>query len=166
VLHHLADPAAGLRALVSVLRPGGLMRLGLYSERARRDVVAAREFIAAGGYGTDGPGIRRCRAAIMAEPARFARVLARRDFYTTSACRDLLFHVQERRFTIPAIAELLAAHDLRFVGFLLEPFIARRYAMHFPDDRSRVDLERWDAFEAEFPDIFAGMYRFWVQRPA
>jgi Tfp pilus assembly protein PilF/SAM-dependent methyltransferase len=166
VLHHLADPAAGVRALVSVLRPGGLMRLGLYSERARRDVVAAREFIAAGGCGTEGADIRRCRAAIMAEPARFARVLARRDFYTTSACRDLLFHVQERRFTIPAIGELLAAHGLRFIGFLLEPHVARRYAMRFPEDDSRGDLARWDAFEAEFPDTFAGMYRFWVQRPA
>ena len=50
VLHHLADPFAGWRVLLSLLRPGGIMRLGLYSEIARRDIVAARDFIAARGY--------------------------------------------------------------------------------------------------------------------
>src|SRR5215471_19250288 len=34
VLHHLADPLAGWRALLSLLRPGGFMRVGLYSELA------------------------------------------------------------------------------------------------------------------------------------
>ena len=32
VLHHLADPCAGWRVLLSLLRPGGLMCIGLYSE--------------------------------------------------------------------------------------------------------------------------------------
>ena len=35
VLHHLADPYAGWRVLLSLLRPGGFMRIGLYSEIAR-----------------------------------------------------------------------------------------------------------------------------------
>ena len=42
VLHHLADPFAGWRVLVSLLRPGGVMVLGLYSEAARGNVMAAR----------------------------------------------------------------------------------------------------------------------------
>ena len=50
VLHHLADPFAGWRALLSMLRPGGLMSLGLYSEIARRDIVYTRDFIAERGY--------------------------------------------------------------------------------------------------------------------
>jgi tetratricopeptide (TPR) repeat protein/SAM-dependent methyltransferase len=166
VLHHLAEPAEGLRALLSVLRRGGLMRIGLYSERARRDVVAAREFIAAGGYGSDIDGIRHARAAIVAERARFEPLLGRRGFYTASECRDLLFHAQEHRFTLPRIAGLLAEHGLRFIGFLLEPHVAHRYTQRFSDDASRTDLAHWQAFETEFPDTFAGMYRFWVQRPA
>ena len=36
VLHHLADPAAGWRLLLSLLRPNGLMFVGLYSALARR----------------------------------------------------------------------------------------------------------------------------------
>ena len=35
VIHHMADPAAGLRALIRALKPGGFMKLGLYSRRAR-----------------------------------------------------------------------------------------------------------------------------------
>jgi len=33
---------AGWKELVTLLRPGGFMRLGLYSELARRMIVAAR----------------------------------------------------------------------------------------------------------------------------
>ena len=47
VLHHLADPWEGWRVLLSLLRPGGDMQVGLYSELARRNVVAARALIAA-----------------------------------------------------------------------------------------------------------------------
>jgi SAM-dependent methyltransferase len=35
VLHHLADPLAGWRALLSLLRPGGCMRVGLCAARVR-----------------------------------------------------------------------------------------------------------------------------------
>ena len=46
VLHHLADPWAGWRVLLGLLRPGGRMRVGLYSQLARQPVVAAHAFIA------------------------------------------------------------------------------------------------------------------------
>ena len=32
VLHHLADPRAGWRGLIGLLRPAGVMRVGLYGE--------------------------------------------------------------------------------------------------------------------------------------
>lgn len=50
VLHHLADPWAGWQVLLSLLRPGGVMQVGLYSALARRSVVAARALIAERGY--------------------------------------------------------------------------------------------------------------------
>ena len=66
VLHHMADPMAGLAALMRVLRPGGFLKLGLYSELGRKSVVAAREFVAQGGFGSDPDGIREARQAIFA----------------------------------------------------------------------------------------------------
>ncbi|TAN70654.1 MAG: tetratricopeptide repeat protein, partial [Magnetospirillum sp.] len=66
VLHHLADPMAGWRVLLGLLRPGGIMRLGLYSDVARRDVVRGRAFIAERGYEATADDIRRCRQDLMA----------------------------------------------------------------------------------------------------
>ena len=50
VLHHLADPFAGWRVLLSLLRPGGFMKLGFYSEVARRPIGKALGVIAEQGY--------------------------------------------------------------------------------------------------------------------
>ncbi|HEY2816738.1 MAG TPA: tetratricopeptide repeat protein [Casimicrobiaceae bacterium] len=165
VLHHLADPTTGWRALVALLRPGGFMRIGLYSERARRDVVAARAFIAERGYAPTAAAIRSARQDLVSVPSDpLSRVALLRDFYTTSECRDLLFHVQEHRLTLPAIQAMLAALGLRFIGFVLEPRVVRRYRTHFPHDRALADFGAWDDFETRFPDTFTGMYRFWVQK--
>src|SRR5262249_19062891 len=45
VLHHMRNPPAGLRVLTHLLRGGGLLKLGLYSARARESVNTAREVI-------------------------------------------------------------------------------------------------------------------------
>jgi hypothetical protein len=82
----------------------------------------------------------------------------------TSECRDLLFHVQEHRFTLAELSEMLEHLGLRFIGFLLEPQVRHAYRTRFPADGSLSDLDCWNAFEAEFPHTFAGMYRFWVQK--
>ena len=167
VLHHLEDPVAGWRILCSLLRPGGLMRIGLYSEIARRHVVRAREFIAAGGYPPTPKGIRACRAAILARPddVLLARVARGEDFYSLSACRDLIFHVQEQRFSLPQIAGHLADLDLEFLGFEWpDTHAAARYRTRFPEDRGQTDLDNWHRFETDRPDTFALMYQFWVRR--
>ena len=140
------------------------MRLGLYSEAARGDVVAARAHIAARGFRATLDDIRRCRHEL-AMQADFLQLVERRDFYTTSECRDLLFHVQEHRYTIRGLAALIGDAELRFIGFLLEPDVHRRYVERFPEDLPATNLACWEAFEADHPETFRGMYRFWVQKP-
>ena len=168
VLHHLADPVAGWRRLVSLLRPGGFMRIGLYSAQARAVVVAARRFIAEHGYGPTADGIRHCRQDLMSVNGgrNFAPLTRLGDFYGTGECRDLLFHVQEHRYTLAQLRDMLGELGLCFIGFLLAPGVARRYAQFNPDDPAMSSLDAWDAFEATFPDAFAGMYVFWVQKMA
>jgi SAM-dependent methyltransferase len=166
VLHHLGDPLAGWRVLVELLRPGGFMVVGLYSEIARAQIVAARAFIAERGYRATADDIRRCRQDLAAIDAgiRFDNVLASNDFFSTSACRDLLFHVQEQRFTLPQIADFIAANGLSFVAFDVEQFTASRYLARNPADTGMTDLAAWDAFERENPGTFSGMYQFWLQK--
>jgi len=166
VLHHLADPLAGWRVLVKLLRPQALLRLGLYSETARRHVVAARSFIAQRGYQPTVEDIRRCRQDLMMlekAPDRLD-VTESRDFFSTSTCRDLLFHVAEQRMTLPEIEAFLAAEDLALVGLQVETFTAARYRKMFPDDAAMTNLANWHAFELEHPNTFAAMYLFEVRR--
>ncbi len=168
VLHHLADPWAGWRVLNALLRPGGVMFIALYSETARRDVVAARAFIAERGYGATAEDIRAARSEILAQPdgTPLRNVALFNDFFTTSECRDLLFHVQEHRLSLPAIRDFLAENGLTFLGFDVDARTAQLYAARVPADKAMIDLDRWHAFEQDRPYTFAGMYRFWVQKPA
>ena len=62
-LQTLADPRAGWKVLSSLLRRGGFIFFGLYSESARRNIVAARDFIARQNYGGGAEDIRRCWGA-------------------------------------------------------------------------------------------------------
>jgi Tfp pilus assembly protein PilF/SAM-dependent methyltransferase len=166
VLHHLADPVAGLRELVLLTRPWGFMRLGFYSECARQTVVAARSVIADHGYGANAADIRRCREHLISaeDGRRFKQLTASSDFYGTSECRDLLFHVQEHRFTLPQIKDILKEFGLDFIGFDLEHHVMKKYHERFPDDTSRTNLDYWNVFEAENPNTFVGMYQFFVQK--
>jgi hypothetical protein len=88
------------------------------------------------------------------------------DFFSISGCRDLLFHVQEHRLTIPQIAGFIADNGLSFVGFDLDHPTLQRYRARFPHDKTMADLKSWDVFEHEHPGTFAGMYQFWVQKAA
>jgi Tfp pilus assembly protein PilF/2-polyprenyl-3-methyl-5-hydroxy-6-metoxy-1,4-benzoquinol methylase len=167
VLHHLADPFTGWRILLSLLRPGGFMGLGFYSEVARSHVVKAREFIAARGYGSAPPDIRRFRQDMVAKniSAELQWLSKMTDFYSTSDCRDLFFHVQEHRLTLSQIESFLLEFELDFIGFELDPRVLHRYRARFTDDRCCTNLRNWEQFEADNPDTFVGMYQFWVQLP-
>jgi len=165
VLVALADPMKGWRSLLSVLRPGGVMRLGLYSELARQYIVLGRQLIAERGLGGTAAEIREFRQEIFQLPADHPLrvVVNSRDFYSTSSCRDLLFHVQEVRFSLPEIAQFLRENNLQFIGFEIDSEILRRYRARFPGDATATDLNLWDRFEQENPESFEQMYQFWVQ---
>lgn len=168
VLHHTADPLGGWRVLTGLVRPGGFMKIGLYSATARRTIVEARAFAAERGLPATTAGIRRFRREVLALPEghSLGRLLRSVDFFSTSACRDLVFHVHERRMTLPQIAGWLAELGLEFVGFQFdEPGTAQLYRRRFPEDPAMTRLDLWDRFEAEHPFAFGGMYQFWVRKP-
>jgi len=168
VLHHLADPWQGWRILLSLLRPGGVMLVGLYSELARQSIVAARRLIADRGYRPIPEDIRRCREEVMvAEDGSLLKsVIQWNDFFATSECRDLLFHVQEHHITLREIKLFLAATGVQFGGFMLDALTFQRFAMRFPEPPAMTNLDCWQDFETQAPRTFAAMYQFWVHKPA
>jgi len=164
VLHHLADPFAGWRALLSLLRPGGFMVVGLYSEAARRGIVEARQFIAQRCYGVSADDIRRCRQDLLALERGAEIGASFGDFFGVSSCRDLLFHVQEQRTRLSAIAAFLEENDLTFLGFETGDATLQAYRRRFADDPAATNLDHWQAFENDNPDTFSRMYVFWIQK--
>lgn len=167
VLHHLADPMAGWRALLSTLRPGGFMRLGLYSSLARQDLVAARTFIARRNYGSSTDEIRRCRQELLGlgrHDTALMKVSEWADFFSTSTCRDLLFHVQEHRLNLSEIGQFLDQNGLEFLGFDLPGEVLERFRRSFPNDKTLTNLALWDRFERDNPPTFVGMYQFWIRK--
>ncbi len=169
VLHHMGDPMEGWRVLVDLLKPGGFMKIGLYSETARAPVVAARAMIAERGYRSTPADIRRCREDIIATAGSTESVLARlvefRDFYSLSECRDLLFHVREHRFTLPQIEAALDELKLDFLGFeMRDQGVMRAFSEAHPEADDRRSLAAWHRFETEHPGTFRGMYQFWCRK--
>lgn len=163
VLHHLEDPVSGWRILVDLLEPHGLMKIGLYSAKARQGVYAARDFVQAQGFPPTPDGIRKCRRAILdlpdGHPAKGA--LTFRDFFSISGCRDLIMHVHEQAFTLPRIADALDTLGLLFLGFECEVPHMEKFRAMYPGGSALTDLACWHCFEETHPETFKSMYQFW-----
>ena len=86
------------------------------------------------------------------------------DFFGTSTCRDLLFHVQEREFSLGEIGVFLSTERLDFLGFAIEDRALADYRRRHPQDVAATDLDGWRNYEAGNPDCFSGMYQFWLQK--
>ena len=166
VLHHMDKPFEGWEALISMLKPNGLMRLGFYSELARQDIVQVRSMISQSGIESSAQGIRNYRHHLLElnESQELQYAWKGIDFYSMSACRDLIFHVQEYRMRLDEIAQFLDAHQLKFLGFDIERGIIESYKLRFPDDPSTSNLKCWHIYEQENPHTFTAMYQFLVQK--
>ena len=167
VLHHMKNPEVGWHVLANILKPGGLMKIGLYSELERQHITNCRQYIIEHKIPDTPKGIRRIRKIIAGFPEGhpFRKIMPFNDFYSTSMMRDLLFHVQEQCFTIPRVEKALNDFDLEFLSFsMLLPQTVQQYSQMFPDDPAMTNLEHWDEYEHEYPDTFTGIYQFWCRK--
>jgi 2-polyprenyl-3-methyl-5-hydroxy-6-metoxy-1,4-benzoquinol methylase len=166
VLHHLADPRAGWRVLISLLAPHGIMRVGLYSALARQPIVEARAIVAERGYEPTAEGVRALRQTIIREKdeSRWQSLVQTVDFYSTSGCRDMFFNVMEHRLTIADIKSFLDEHGFAFLGFELDPKIVEQFRQRHSAADALTDLEAWQAFESDNPRTFLNMYVFSIRR--
>ncbi|PCJ46762.1 MAG: hypothetical protein COA99_02190 [Moraxellaceae bacterium] len=169
VLHHMKEPIAGWKVLEKLLKPNGMMKIGLYSELARANVVASRNIIAEQHYPSTPEGIRECREYIkgLDDNNIVKSVIQWNDFFSTSMIRDLIFHSMEHRITLPQIDKILSELNLEFMGFcVFNGDCKSRYLEQFPDDKTATSLTNWHTFETQFPNTFKGMYQFWLRKKA
>jgi 2-polyprenyl-3-methyl-5-hydroxy-6-metoxy-1,4-benzoquinol methylase len=169
VLVCMKDPMQGWRILVNMMKPDGLMRISLYSEAARAAVVKSRQVIAKHDIPGTADGMRAFRTNIDSYIGKEEADLLRRncaDFYHMSMLKDLLFHVQEHRFTIPQIRKALGELGLEFISFVVPMAVMAGYAAAFPEDTGGGSLDNWEEYEKKHPDAFLYMYQFWCKKKA
>ena len=164
VLHHMDEPMAGWRVLVDLLKPGGLMKIGLYSELSRQHIVKVREEIEFLGGGTSEADIREFRKSLAESDDKNHQLLTKsNDFFSLSMLRDLIFHVLEHRFTHPEIKNCLEELGLKFCGFENQDAISNFRRFH-EKESDIYDLALWHQYEKNNYRTFAGMYQFWCQK--
>jgi len=166
VLHHMADPAAGLQVLRRMLRPHGVLMVALYSARGRIGEVAGQEFVRNGGFADTPAGMRAARTALAALPASHpARaVVDTLDFFTLDGLHDLIFNLHESRTSPAAMKQLLAACGLKAIGVNAHPNLGgNAFKAAHPNPADWANLDLWEDFEARHPHVFAHMIGVWCR---
>jgi hypothetical protein len=117
VLHHLADPDEGLRALRSVLKPEGAISLMVYAPYGRAGVYLLQEYCRRLGIGTSAQEINDLATVVEALPEHHPlAVLLRssRESLNSDALADALLNPRDRAYSVPQLFEFIERNGLEF----------------------------------------------------
>ena len=117
VLHHLADPDAGLAALRGVLKPDGAMHLMVYAPYGRTGIYMLQEFCRRVGIRATDEGIADLISALsVLPPGHPLETLLREapDFKQEAALADALLHPQDRAYSVPQLFDFIERAGLIF----------------------------------------------------
>jgi len=164
VLHHMQSPKDGWKVLVGCMRPNALMNIGLYSKMARKHISKTRSEISDLVSGHSNFQVKNIRKKILNSNLHHHKLVQQsNDFYSLSACVDLLFHVKEHQFDLLDIQKFLIDLDLGFSGFS-NPKIVSDFRKSINNSDNIYDLNRWNEYELMKPLAFSRMYQFWCQK--
>jgi SAM-dependent methyltransferase len=117
VLHHLADPALGLRRLREVLAPGGAVTLMVYARYGRTGVYLFHYYCRRLGVDASPDDLADLVATLREIPLGhpLSRLLRdSRDFADDDALADALCNPRDRAYSVPELLELVDGAGLRF----------------------------------------------------
>ena len=121
VLHHLADPVAGLGALGRAIRSGGALNVMVYAPYGRAGVYMLQEYCRRLGIGWSDADIRDLAATLKALPADHPLVPLLRaspDFSNPDALADALLHPRDRAYDVAQFFELLDRGGFTFARWV------------------------------------------------
>ncbi|MFL6726138.1 MAG: class I SAM-dependent methyltransferase [Sphingomicrobium sp.] len=170
VLHHMADPPAGLAALKEVLARDGVMVLMLYGATVRTGVYMLQDAFRHIGIEQTPEGIAEVRRILRELPARhYAQDYIRvaHELEHDAAVVDTFLHAQDRAYTVPQLFELIEGAGLAFQNWV-DNHVYWRNGFWGPDSAigAAVDplppREHWAA--VEMLGQMAGLHAFTVRR--
>ncbi len=170
VLHHLDQPEEGLRALVPLLRPGGLLHLFLYADGGRWEIHRTQRALALMGVGTGPAGLRLGRElfATLPESNRLRRHHEQRWALDTAAdanFADMYLHPQETSYDLERLFRFVDQPGIHFAGFSNpEVWDPARLLQGELLERARAlsPRQQWALVESLDPDI--SHFEFFLRR--
>jgi len=142
VLHHLAEPDAGLRALRDVLEPGGALHLMVYAPYGRAGVYMLQDYCRRLGIGWTDSEIRDLASSLNALPPDhpIAPLLRNSpDFANTDGLADALLHPQDRSYSVPQLLDFLGRAHLVFGRWVRQaPYLAECGALASTPHKSKL----------------------------
>ncbi len=165
LLHRSDNQERALSHLVSVLEPGGLILLGLYSSYARKEIIGIRDKF------SNKEGAEMTVASVRAERKKlfssdgFTRSWMNfsPDFYSADGFRDLFFNVQDHTYTLTQVSSLLKKNKLNFCGLVTSAFQLGLDAQEIVNHRPN-DINYWAEYEKRKSTTFGRIYQFWCQK--
>jgi SAM-dependent methyltransferase len=161
VLHHLPDPAEGLRALLSVLAPGGGMGLMTYAPYGRTGVYMMQDVLRRLAPPDEMPQQRLDIARRVMKHLPETQWLRRNRNFDDhinggdAGLYDLLLNPRDRAYAVADLSKLLGDAGLRITCWV-EPIRYDPIAM-LPDTRLRARLDAMDSIgRAALAEALAG----------
>jgi SAM-dependent methyltransferase len=169
VLHHMADPSAGLAALREVLAPDGVMVLMLYGQTVRTGVYMLQDAFRRMHIEQTERGVAEVRRILAELPARhYAQdyIRAADELKHDAAVVDTFLHPQDRAYTVPQVLELVESAGLAFQSWI-DNYPYWRNGSWGPDTATAAAVdplpprEHWAA--VEMLNQIAGLHTFTVR---
>ncbi|RFZ46811.1 tRNA (mo5U34)-methyltransferase [Mycobacterium marinum] len=120
VLHHMADPLTGMKALAGCLRPDGVVAAMLYGKYGRIGVDLLDSVFRDLGLGQDDASVTMVKEAIALMPPYHPvqnYLKKARDLTSDAALVDTFLHGRQRSYTVEECVDLVADAGLVFQGW-------------------------------------------------
>lgn len=123
VLHHLAEPKAGMKALAEVMKPDGVAAIMLYARYGRAGVELMQAVFREMGLGQDEESLQMVKAAVASlapsHPLRSYMSIAP-DLQFDAGMVDTFLHGRDRSYTVDECLDLVDSAGLVFQDWFLK----------------------------------------------
>lgn len=163
VLHHMESAKAGLAKLRGKLLPGGMLKVAVYSQHARQQIIKLRQQLSF--INCSAQTIRRQRDDIIAQQGepQWQGIVDSRDFFSVSGTKDLLFNEHEVQFTVAELVNMVEDNQLKPIGIVLDSTMQKNWMTHFGTLPNPSDFDRWAELEQAMPNTFNNMIQLYCQ---